>query len=368
MENENTTSKKLNKKTVSLIIYGILFFGLILYSALPIYELNIAVKALLVICACRIYRSRNHRTVAVLASVLLPAEFLVIAASVAIGGTLFAKNVQGKIIFAISTVATAIVLITLIDISVLPYALSTVIPAITLGICISRKVDRLTSICTVSASFAVIIAVPILIWANDQGFLASFDAFSSGIKEALAEIFKTYTDAFLKVAAENQMAVDLSAITELEKLSDELIGAILLIAPALVIVYTNVSAFLANLLSNDLRLSSGETLEQKEMDFYPSSPSAWIFVISIILSFFSLGSSRTMEILSVTMLNLNIILMPAFFYVGIKTFKIFPSRRSSIALTIMIVLLLIYFGAIVIYPLAAIGAFNTIKRNRFTHK
>lgn len=368
MEDKNTTSKKINKETISLIIYGILFFGLALYSAMPIYELNIAVKVLLVICACRIYKARNHRTAAVLASILLPAEFLVLIVLVAIGGVLFAKNIHGKIVFVASAVAAAIVLATLTDISELPYALSTVIPAIALGICISKKADRLTSVCAVSASFAVIITVPIFIWAYGQGFLTSIEAFSSGIKEALAEILKTYIDAFLLLAEENQMNVDPEIIGELEWLLNEFINAILMIAPALIIVYTNVSAFFANLLSNDLRLSNGETLEREEMDFFPSTPSASIFLISIPLSFFSLGSSSVMQILSATMLNLNIILIPAFFFVGIKTFKLFPNRRSSIARTIVLVLLFIYLGAIVVYPLAAVGAFNTIKRNRFTKK
>ncbi len=368
MENENTPSKRIDKKTVSLIILGIIFFGLMLYSALPIYELNIAVKLLLVICACQIYKSRNHRIVAILVSVLLPAEFLAVIVSIAIGGFLLSRNKASKLIFALFTVATAVVLIALMELPDFLYALTTIIPATALGICISKKADRLTSICAVSASLAVIIVASILIWANSQGFLSSLEAFSEGIKGVFAEIFKSYTDALRLVVAENQMNLDTEAINELDSLLGEFITAFLTITPALIIVFTNISGFLSSLLSNDLRLSNSETLTRDELDFYPSSPSAWIFLISFLLSFFSLGSSKVMEILSITMLNLNIILMPAFFFVGIKTFRIFPNRRSNVARTVLFVLLFIYFGAIIVYPLAAIGAFNTIKRNKFNNK
>lgn len=368
MENNNTPLKRIDKKTVGLITLGVIFIGLIFYSALPVYELNIAIKVLFVICACKVYRNQNHRTIAILASILLPVEFLAVIVSIATGAFLFSKGNVGKLIFALSTAVSAIALISIMDTIDAIYAISTVIPALVLGLCISKKVDRMSCICLVSASLATIIIIPIFVWASRQGILTSVESFSTGIKNVFSEIINSFTTAFLQIANENQMEIDKEALGELGALSNELIGAFLTISPALIVVFTNVSGFLANILSNDLRLNSGETLEREEMDFSISTTSAWIFIISIFLSFFSLGTGRFADILSATMLNLNIILIPAFLFVGIKTFKLFPRRKTSTARTIILTLLLVYFGAIVVYPLATIGAFNTIKRNKFTKK
>ena len=276
MENNSSPSKSPDKKAVGLIALGVILFGLTVYSAIPVTELNIAIKLILAICATKIYKSREHRIIAVLASVLLPVGFLAMAVLIAIGGILISKGAKGKLVFVSCAVASAVALTLASGTPEILISLINLIPAIVLGICILKKADRMTSICSISASLTVIIAIPILVWAGKQGFLVSAEDFSNGIRGAFNEMLASYADSFVKIAEESQMVIDQTAIAELTSLSGELVGAVLSISPALIIVFSNILSFLANLISNDMRLSGGETLEREEMDFSPSTPSAWI--------------------------------------------------------------------------------------------
>jgi hypothetical protein len=147
----------------------------------------------------------------------------------------------------------------------------------------------------------------------------------------------------------------------------QLIDTVFNILPAISVIMASVMSFISQSFFFSLSAAYGAAHTEEELTLSPQKTSAWMFFISLATMFItSLFSGYTMEVLSVSMMNLNLILLPVFALINVASIiRAFKQKRLAISpITLIIIFFLaMNIGALLLYPLAAQGAISVIKRH-----
>ena len=230
--------------------------------------------------------------------------------------------------------------------------------AAALAICDKKKMRRVPCLCAVSAAFLLSILAPaVIVLASTHGtdtlnFIGtSVESFRLSVNDKLIEmgamLGKPYSELYSPKSAD--------ALTRLT----------FDVLPALAIVSGNIIAFFSQTCYFALKDKFVRKVKASERVLIMSKTSAWMFVISLALTFItSFFEEAPMQIFSVAMTNLNMILTPAFFVIAAFTLiALLQSRKSKLSLftIILIVFALVNFGSYLMYPLSIFGAITVLR-------
>ena len=237
---------------------------------------------------------------------------------------------------------------------------SAFLPAVALAVSSHKKATRVSAICATSAAFLIMSLIPIVLLAYSEfgtdikGFIDSARAdFTSGLSDMLNQTFNSLGQDYADIA----VTAKIEPVAEL----------VFVLMPAMYIISANVMAFSSSYLHVIIRQSLGKSPNRQEVVFLLSSVSAWVYVISFLCIILSLGDSDAMYVFLVSMGNINLILTPSFALVGILSFMVSTrvnGGKPNIFKIVIIVLSFIYCGAVLLYPLAAMGVITTLRVNK----
>ena len=372
MNNENNTPSTPNMTTLRAVICGVLAAVFMVYNAIPSNIFAVAVIGIFIICAFIIKKNGASFALTLLitafcflfTSISGLAMVLGIASAAAIGSLMLRskKNAAIYLCFAVLAYAVSAIITTPMT------ACSTLIclpAAAIIALCHNKKANRVSAVCTVSATFIItLLAPPAVIFLIKHGTEAPELLKTLGVEFFTSQrllLASQFNEIFSEVYSELSSEISPDII---KSFSDALAEVMIQILPALLIICSNIAAFVTHSISLALRRFYREPLEEKETQFVLSKVSAWIFIISLALSLLSFSDSQTAHIVSASMMNINVILSISFFFVGfrsalamINTF----SRRKKVLHIILAVLALMYCGTFFTYPLIFIGVINTLK-------
>ena len=369
MNNGNTTPTQTKIKFIQTLLAGLAVASFMVNLAIPSIILACVNTALFILCAYKICQKRSDFTVIVIVtaamfamlSITSLARVISLVVSAAAGGAMLCGSKKSRATFTIFSVVAYLVAFVVTGSLTEAISVFSALPAaIAFAVCSSKRVSRVSSICAASAAFLITALIPIA--------LSAYAEFGTDVKlfieTARSNFSATVTEAINTVVSSvgEQYAEAFSADTVAS--TAELVFTLI---PALYIISTNIIAFVASYLHMIIRLSLGKAPEKQEVIFVLSSVSAWIYIISFVMMFFSFGNSNAMRVFAVSMENINLILSPAFMLVGLFSF-IATTRmggsKSSIFKTVIIVLSFMYCGAFLLYPLAAAGVIMTFRVNK----
>ena len=377
MNKENTTKQTVEFSTVRVLLMGLA--AALFCANLPAVDTVISSISLFVFAYGLAKLCQNKFLAALVAiptgGILLLAspetlEFLIyvisvffgILASIAIGGIMLGgKKREVTVYLGAITVAFAAILIYTQNFFVAGTTLLTLPSAVALAICNKKKMARIPCLCVVSAAFLISVIAPSIIMLTVQhgtdtlNFIGtSVENFRISATEKLVEIGSALGEPYSELYT--------------PKAADAATRLTFDILPALVIVLGNIVAFFSQTCYFALKDKFVREVHPLERVLVMSRTSAWMFIISLALTFItSFFEEHSVQVFSVAMINLNMILMPAFFLIAVFTLiALLQARKSKLSLftIILIVFAFFNFGSFLFltYPLAIFGAITALKR------
>jgi hypothetical protein len=367
MTNDNTNQSK--NKLAQTLISGIIVACFMAYLAIPSVVLGGVNIALFILCAYKICKKSANFTlilaVTALMFIMMPisslARLISLIVSASAGGAMLYEGKTSRTVFiafsvAVYALATAVTKSPIGSLAVF----SAFLPAVALAVSSHKKATRVSAICATSAAFLIMSLIPIVLLAYSEfgtdikGFIDSARAdFTSGLSDMLNQTFNSLGQDYADIA----VTAKIEPVAEL----------VFVLMPAMYIISANVMAFSSSYLHVIIRQSLGKSPNRQEVVFLLSSVSAWVYVISFLCIILSLGDSDAMYVFLVSMGNINLILTPSFALVGILSFMVSTrvnGGKPNIFKIVIIVLSFIYCGAVLLYPLAAMGVITTLRVNK----
>lgn len=369
MNNGNTTPTQTKIKFVQTILAGLAVALFMANLAIPSLVLSCVNTALFILCAYKICIKRADFTVIVIITAVMfamlsitsLARMISLVVSAAAGGAMLCGSKKSRAVFIIFSAVAYLAAFAVTGSPTQAIAVFSALPAaIAFAVCSSKRVPRISSICAASAAFLITMLIPIA--------LSAYAEFGTDVKLFIetarsnfsATVADTFNSMISTVGEQYAEAVSVDTLVSTAEL-------VFTLMPALYIISANITAFAASYLHMIIRHSLGKAPEKQEVVFVLSSVSAWIYIISFVMMFFSFGDSNAMRVLAVSMENINLILSPAFMLVGLFSFIAATGVRGSkpnIFKTVFIILSFMYCGAFLLYPLAATGVIMTFRVNK----
>ena len=234
--------------------------------------------------------------------------------------------------------------------------------AIVLAILMARGVNRVPTVCAVSASLLVMAAIPVAL-----SIYREYGELSSAVLSTLIDAIRTQAIDAYHVSVSLLPEEMRSAMTE--EVFHSAFDAIVVLSPAIAVIVSNLLAFFAHWLT---LLICQETGYAKKLSlgtrlFVMSKMSAVVFIVALLIPLLGAGNSDDLRVITVAAENINLMLLPAFLFVGsLSVIAFFRRQRGCLNFWILlaVVSLLIYAGSFIIYPLALLGAIRTLKTPR----
>ncbi len=376
MNNENVTPVKKPISTLQLLIV-VLTISLFSVSR-AIANLPLSAVALVIFAYGAYKLCKNKKLLAIILlvvggalfvaspetidnSIIVASTYLALIGAVALGGFMLCNGVRGILLYVAFSAATcgAVYLITGEPTAALE-VLRTLPCTVVLAICKKKKTARLSALCAVSATFLASLYLPELIVAFLQYGSQTLDQLKTTIDTTREELIKEITAASKEIGGEGDPLYSPEFIRSIVTL-------IFNILPALLITVSNAVVFFVQTCFFALTENFGDSVSKEERAFELSTVSAWMFFISFGVMFITVFFNHpTAEIISLTMMNVNLILVPAFLVISILAFTAFIKKsgaRPSPLTVIIIVLVALNFGTFLLYPVAGFGAVSTIKKS-----
>ena len=375
MNNENTAPAKKPTSVLHCVIAGLiilLFTSNLIFSLLPLAAVTLMV---FIYGAYRLCKNKKLLAIILLivggvlfvaspetidSTVSLTAIYISLIGATAVGGALLCNGKRGVIIYVIFSVLayTIAYIFTKSPIDALE-VLSTLPCAVTFAVCKKKKASRVSALCAASLVFLASLYLPAIIATVSQYGADALKQISEAVSATRDSLIDEMIAASKELGGEGDSFYSPQVITAIITLTFNLL-------PALFITVSNAIVFFTQTCFFSISESLGGETSDEERAFELSKTSAWMFFISFgamfILGFFK---GVTAEILSLSMMNLNLILVPAFLVSAVIAFTKTVKQRNikmSPFTAIIAVLVAINFGPILIYPIAAFGAVGTIKR------
>ena len=364
-------------QSIKALIAGLISVIFMLYTVFESAIYACLVIALFLICVYKI--TPKGRGFAVSAGITAVAFFLLGASfetlafvlsiiSIAVIGALMLSSSKSGIIFAAFTTGAYIVSALLSSPADALSSLVGIPSAIALAICAKLKLPRISAVCTLSAVFIVTLVSPLLLWiylTYGSDSAEQVKLFFDSIRTTQAEAIST---AISSVFADSNP--DLAAKFDKQTVTD-LIDTAISLLPAVIIIISNIIAISIHTLSLRARQALGGDVSEEEKKFSLSKVSAWLYIISFISLFIGGAESNSARATLLTLQNINLILTPSFFLVGIKSISLVigpAGAKNNIFNTVMLILTIMYCGTLLIYPIVALGVIRTINSGKTPNK
>ncbi|MBE6662461.1 MAG: hypothetical protein E7606_04175 [Ruminococcaceae bacterium] len=268
--------------------------------------------------------------------------------------------------------------------------------AIVVAIALRLKLSRTASIALFSVSIVVYAAIALLL-VLPEGFTIS----AEGITNFISQFREFFVKEFTALAATEEYAAMLGSIATrdtatlvnfvfrllsaivivvLEMLGHfmgliagsitteeaaALVNLVFRLLPAIVIVVVNTIAYLVGLIAVSLHSTQfpEHPLPKSCLAFRMSGVSALLFLVSFLATYLLVGKSDIVGILSLSALNLFVILTPGLALCGVlRVFMLI--RQKRFLSPILLIVLLIWFASSLLTVLSFIGAFTILRAER----
>ena len=251
-----------------------------------------------------------------------------------------AKNVTARILSILPAVAAYAVAVLLVgDLLAAAIALLHVPAAIALAYAFKRKLPRISAICHVSIGILVGVLTLASAWfVMAHGF--SLDALVSSVSTAKESLTATLTGALFTFAGD----ILKISLTDAKELSEAVVTELFNMLPAIVIIFSNILAFLIHSVMIRVMIVKAESKEDVKnmVAFEMSLISAIIFFVAMLAA---VVFSDEIFTLSVTAENMMIILMPGLIFTAIGTLRafMFAKGRSCLGTLLYIAIIMSFF-------------------------
>ena len=285
--------------------------------------------------------------------------FFGILGATAIGGFMLGENKSSILLYLAALVAAFVGIFAYTgNISSACSVLITLPGAAALALCNKKNLPRVSTVCAVSAAFIFSVFAPSII-----AIVSEYGAESlTHIGTSLEALRKSLTEMLITMGS--TLGEPYSELYS-PKAADAMTRLTFDVLPAIAIIGGNLVAFFSQTCYYILKNRFVRPVSPKERMIVMSKTSAWMFIISLVLVFItSFIDGDKAEILSISMTNLNMILMPSFFIIAIFALLAWvQSKRSkpSMFTIILIVFLIFNFGSMLTYPLSVFGAITAIR-------
>lgn len=294
-------------------------------------------------------------------TILTVSAYACLIGGMAIGGVLMSR--KGKFAFiavAAFAVAYAAACVYTKEPIVSLSALMPLAGAVGMAVCSSKKLPRTTAVCVLTAVFLAVSYLPDVILLIVEHGSAAMEQVRAAIEETKTVLGEAMYEAAKAIGGEESELYSRETVLQL-------IDTVFNILPAISVIMASVMSFISQSFFFSLSAAYGAAHTEEELTLSPQKTSAWMFFISLATMFItSLFSGYTMEVLSVSMMNLNLILLPVFALINVASIiRAFKQKRLAISpITLIIIFFLaMNIGALLLYPLAAQGAISVIKRH-----
>ena len=367
MNNQNSSPTQPVHWLLRSLIFGLIIACFSIYRAFPSDVLAYAVIIVFLACAYKICDRKSVFVIifAICGAILGLTSPKALASIVSLitsaaGGAALLTSKRGSVIYIGAIAAALAAALTISPSSETAIQILTPLPAaIVLAVCSRKKATRVSAICAVSATLIAVWLIPLAIsvYTTYGGDVGSF------IESTKSAYTSTFVEAFELFSSSLEVKLFESISKEILVATAELIFALI---PSIVIAIANIISFMITGLNAIIRCTQCGGINIREASFRLSSVSAWIYIISLLAIIFSFGSSRSAEVLALSMANVNIILTPAFVLVGAAASisKARHKKGSGVFRIIITVIAFMYVGVLVLYPIALYGATTTLKLNR----
>lgn len=244
--------------------------------------------------------------------------------------------------------------------------------ALVLSVLLARGTRRTTCIWAVSALFLIIWLAPMLWQIHGEYGDLSEAVFTRFFDDLRAEYIRVCLEA-AEMLTEELIATGQIKAEYLSLLSEEtfhtVLDTVLCLLPAILAIIASLVGFAAQALSLTFCRATGYALKlpPRTQLFAMTKISAVVFLIALLLPILGLGKSNDAQVISLAAENINLMLMPAFLWVGgVSVVSFFRHQRGCLNVWVLLTLafFLIYVGALLIYPLAIFGAFVTLRARK----
>lgn len=244
--------------------------------------------------------------------------------------------------------------------------------ALVLSVLLARGTRRTTCIWAVSALFLIIWLAPMLWQIHGEYGDLSEAVFTRFFDDLRAEYIRVCLEA-AEMLTEELTATGQIKAEYLSLLSEEtfhtVLDTVLCLLPAILAIIASLVGFAAQALSLTFCRATGYVakLPPRTQLFAMTKISAVVFLIALLLPILGLGKSNDAQVISLAAENINLMLMPAFLWVGgVSVVSFFRHQRGCLNVWVLLTLafFLIYVGALLIYPLAVFGALVTLRARK----
>ncbi|MBO5845765.1 MAG: hypothetical protein J6Q77_03875 [Clostridia bacterium] len=251
-----------------------------------------------------------------------------------------AKNVTARILSILPAIAAYAIAVLLVgDLLAAAIAILHVPAAIALAYAFKRKLPRISAICHVSIGILVgVLALASAWFVMTHGF--SLDALVSSVAAAKEGLTATLTGALFTFAGDMLQI----SLTDAKDLSEAVVTELFNMLPAIVIIFSNILAFLIHSVMIRVMIVKAESKEDVKnmVAFEMSLVSAIIFFVVMLAA---VVFSDEIFALSVTAENMMIILMPGLIFTAIGTLRafMFAKGRSCLGTLLYIAIIMSFF-------------------------
>ena len=235
-----------------------------------------------------------------------------------------------------------------------------VVLGLVLYFCYTKKRSKCECATLLTATTCIFMAIGLVFLGFNEIESPNFAALAELIKGIYYSEKNVFIEYLSSISSTDEFGIEFFAITR--EYAEELFHTILCIIPAIFVI---LAFAISGLAIKFFSAFSKNRIEEDEINdkwmFIPSTIFTYVYITLAILSTFASGN----DIFTLTVINLNCILLPVFAYVGVKfIYFILSSKRGGFFAIVIIAAAICLLTITAIEILSYIGAYITLATNK----
>lgn len=231
-------------------------------------------------------------------------------------------------------------------------------------LCYTKKLNKCDCAVILTVATCIFLLIGILFIVFNETESPSFASFFDFIKGVYYNEKDAFIDILTSVTSKDEYGVEFFAITR--EYAELIYHALICLIPAVIAIFAFIiSGLTLKMFALFSKNRIPEEEENKNWFLIPSSTFTYAYIFVAILNVFASGT----DWFSLTVVNLNWIILPVFAYIGLKfLYFVLSSKRSGVFAVFMIMLGIMLLGTSAISILSYAGAYISIITNKAKNK
>ncbi len=329
------------------------------YAVVPVYVLTVL---LLIRSRTVAFVTAIPCFVALITASSSPFFSLLLAITAAVGCGAFAIRYANRFLLLLAPIGAYAIAFALTENVVLSLLVFAPVPgAIVLFLAVRKGLSRTATVASVATVLVAIAAFVLFLTVHLKYGNVTVKFFTDFLTSFRDKMIEKYIDAVKTAGLSHVMTVDKDVL-------NAAINLLIRLIPAGVVLIAEIMAYFSGLIAVSMHsvYFPEQPLSHEVLTFRMSSVSAVMFLLSFLAFLLFPTDSNTFGIVSVSAMNLNLILIPGLALCGILNFLANLRQRKQISLipTLLFLAVLIFYTAVIPYILAFSGAFAILRTGR----